>query len=113
MSDAVAMVAALGGEVVTYLPYGGVAKQFKAIVERRPSQIGGGPAGPMPVNSMQVSFPMDVTDGVMTVQPRKDVVKFRKNLGDQQDTEFVVQKIMQEDTGLGVSGGMFTVMVQA
>lgn len=113
MSDAVNMVAALGGELVTYIPYGGTSTQFKAIVERRPSQIAGSPAGSYPVNTLEVTIPMDATNGVLTVQPRKDCLRFKKNLGDSQETEFSVQKIMDEDTGLAGSGGMFRVLVQA
>lgn len=113
MSDAVDMVASLGGELVTYIPYGGTARQFLAIVERRPSQIAGSPAGSYPVNTMEVTIPMDATDGVLTVQLRKDAMRFKKNLGDSQETEFSVQKIMEEDAGLAASGGMFRVMVQA
>lgn len=112
-NDAVQLVASLGGELVTYIPYGGTAKTFEAMVERQPSQVAGSPAGSYPVNALEVTFPMDATDGVLTVQPRKDRIRFKKNLGDAQATEFVVQKIIREDIGIAGSGGMFTVQVQA
>lgn len=113
MSDAVTMIDYLGGELVTYLPHGGAARQFEAVVDRQPSQIAGTAAGSYPVNMLDVTFPMDATDGVLAVQPRKDRIRFRKNLGDSQETEFVVQKILREDIGIAGSGGMFTVQVQA
>ncbi len=113
MSDAVDMIASLGGELVTYSPYGGTARTFEAMVERQPSQVAGSPAGSYAVNTLEVTFPMDATDGVLTVQPRKDRIRFKKNLGDRQETEFVVQKIIREDIGIAGSGGMFTVEVQA
>ena len=113
MSDAVQIVAALGGELITYLPYGGTAKTFKALVERRPSQIAGTPAGSFPVNTMQITFPMDAADGVLTVQPGKDSVRFKRSLSDSDDREFVVNKVIQEDEGFVGTGGMFTVMVHA
>ena len=112
-NDAVQLVAALGGELVTYQPYGGTEKTFEAMVERQPSQVAASPAGSYPVNALEVTFPMDAVDGVLTVQPRKDRIRFKKNLGDAQETEFVVQKIIREDIGIAGSGGMFTVQVQA
>lgn len=112
-NDAVQLVADLGGELVTYIPYGGTAKTFEAVVERQPSQVAASPAGSYPVNLLEVTFPMDATDGVLAVQPRKDRIQFKKNLGDAQATEFVVQKIIREDNGIAGSGGMFTVQVQA
>lgn len=113
MSDATIMIAALGGELVTYRPWNGTEQQFLAIVERQPSQIAAGPAGSYPVNVLEVTFPIDATDGVLTVQPRKDRMQFKKSLIDSQETEFVVQKIVKEDVGLAGSGGMVTVQVQA
>lgn len=113
MSDAVDMIAALGGELVTYRPWNGTERQFEAIVERQPSQVAGSQAGSYPVNTLEVTFPRDAIDGVLTVQPRKDRIRFKKNLGDSQETEFVVNKIVREDVGIGGMGGMFTVEVQA
>lgn len=112
-NDAVQLVASLGGELVTYIPYGGTAKQFQAVVERQPSQVADSVAGSYSVNVLEITFPMDMTDGVLTVQPRKDRIRCKKNLGDSQETEFVVQKIVREDIGIAGSGGMFTVQVQA
>lgn len=113
MPDSVYMISDLGGELVTYIPYGGTAKQFQAIVERQPSQVANTAAGSYSVNTLEITFPIDATDGVLTVQPRKDRIRFKKNLGDSQETEFVVQKIVREDIGIAGSGGMFTVQVQA
>ena len=113
MSDATDMIAALGGELVTYRPYGGTETTFEAIVERQPSQVASSPAGNYTVNVIEVTFPMHATEGVLTVQPRKDRIQFKKNLGDRQETEFVVSKIVREDIGIAGSGGMFTVEVQA
>lgn len=113
MSDATDMVAALGGELVTYRPWNGTERQFEAIVERQPSQVAASPAGNYTVNVIEVTFPRDATEGVLTVQPRKDRIRFKKSLGDRQETEFVVNKIVREDIGIAGSGGMFTVEVHA
>ena len=114
MSDAVALIAALGGEVVTYQPSGGVPKMFKAIVERQPSQVQASAGGPFAVNQLEVAFPNDATHGVTVVQERKDKMWFKKKLSDVQATEFTVIKLMHEDAGLTASdGGMFRVQVQA
>lgn len=114
MSDAVALVAALGGELVTYTPHGGVAKTFKAIVERRPSQVGQAGGFAYAENTLELLIPIDATDGMTAIQVRKDRVRFKKNLNDAQETDFTVNKIVQEDAGLVVSdGGMFRVEVKA
>jgi hypothetical protein len=114
MSDSVELVAQLGGEVITYVPYGGTAKQFKAIVERRPTQVqqtGGFSYG---ANTLELMIPRDATDGVTAIQERKDRVRFKKSLGDREETDFTVNKVIQEDAGLAASdGGMFRVVVQA
>lgn len=114
MSDSVDLVAQCGGELVTYTPYGGVARSFKAIVERQPSQVQQSQAGPYPVNAVDVLIPRDAVNGVMTIQVRKDTMRFKKNVSDTDESTFTVQKIMQEDVGLAASdGGMFRVMVQS
>jgi hypothetical protein len=114
MSDSVDMVAALGGELVTYTPYGGVAKTFKAIVERRPTQVESTGGVPYGVNTLELFIPRDATNGVLEIQARKDRVRFKKDLSDAQETDFSVQKVIQEDAGLTANdGGMFRVLVQA
>lgn len=113
MSDAVSMITDLGDKLVTYIPYGGTEKQFEAIVEWRQSQVSGSSAGSYLVNTIEVTFPMDATHGVLRVQPRKDRMRFKKNVSDSQETEFVVHQIIREDIGIAGSGGMFTVQVQA
>ena len=114
MSDAVFMVAELGGELVTYQAYNGTAKQFKAIVARQPSQVQQSAGGPYPVNQLEVTFPRDATDGVLVVQERKDKMRFKKKLSDLEDTEFTVMKLIDEDAGFSAgTGGMFRVLVQA
>lgn len=113
MSDAVDMVAALGGELVTYTPSGGVPKTFKAIVHRQPSQVAAGLGVAYAVNTLEIEFPRDATDGVLTVAVRKDKVSFKKALSDTDVMEFTVQKIVREDSGLVASdGGLFRVEVQ-
>ena len=113
-SASVTMVAQLGGELVTYTPQGGVAKSFKAIVERRPMQVAQAGGFAYGANTIELLLPRDAVDGVLAVQERKDRVRFKKNLNDAQETEFTVNKILQEDAGLTVSdGGMFRVEVQA
>lgn len=114
MSDSVDMVANLGGEVVTYTPHGGVARTFKVIVERRPIQVESAGGVSYGANTLELYIPKEATNGVLEIQVRKDRVRFKKNLGDAQETDFTVQKIMHEDVGLIASdGGMFHVMVQA
>lgn len=114
MSDAVDMVAALGGELVTYTPQGGVARTFKAIVERRPSQVAQAGGFAYPANTLELLIPIDGIDGMTAIQPRRDRVRFKKNLNDAQETEFTVNKIVLEDMGLVVSdAGLFRVEVQA
>lgn len=114
MSDAVDIVAACGGEVITYVPHGGTAKTFKAIVERRPSRIDAAGGVQYGVNSLEVWIPMDATNGVQTVSERKDRIRFKKQLADADVTEFVVGKILQHDSGMGATdGGMFHLEVQA
>lgn len=114
MSDSVAMIAVLGGELVTYTPYGGVAKTFKAVVERRPTQVEHAGGFQYGVQTIEVLIPRDATDGVLTVQARKDRVRFKTSLADTQETEFTVNTVLQEDAGLTASdGGMFRVEVRA
>ena len=114
MSDAVAMVAALGGEPVIYTPYGGVAKQFRAIIHRRPTQVQQAGGHAYGANTIEMEFPNDATDGMTTIQERKDTVDFKKSLDDAQVTKFTVNKLIHEDAGLVASdGGMFHVLVQA
>jgi len=108
-SDSVRAVAALGGELVTYTPFGGTAMTFKAIVDRQPAQV----QGSYTVNQLEVWIPNDSADGVKSIQVRKDKMAFKKNLSDSQVSEFTVQKILQEDAGLATDGGMFRVMVQS
>jgi len=113
-SVSVTMVAQLGGEVVTYLSAGGVAKTFKAIVERRPMQVESAGGFQYGANTIELLIPRDATDGVLTVQERKDRVQFKKSLDDAQATEFTVNKVIQEDAGLiATDGGMFRVEVRA
>lgn len=113
-SESVNLVAQLGGELVTYTPYGGVARQFKALIERRPTQVHGAGGFQYGANTIELQIPNDATDGVTEVQERKDRVSFKKSLKDSQVTEFTVNKLIQEDVGLIASdGGMFHVLVQA
>ncbi len=113
-SDSVAMIAALGGELVTYTPQGGAARQFKALVERRSTQVrqtGGLSYG---ANTIELQMPRDATDGVLSIKERFDRVAFKKSLDDAAVTTFTVLKILKEDAGLTASdGGMFHVLVQA
>lgn len=112
-SDAVQSIAALGDRLVTYIPYGGTEKKFEAIVEWKQSQVSASSAGSYLVNTIEVTFPMDATQGVLKVQPRKDRMRFKKIASDSQETEFVVNQILSVDDGIGGMGGMFTVEVQA
>lgn len=114
MSDSVEIVAACGGELITYIPYGGTAKTFKAIVERRPSRIDAAGGVQYAVHSLEVWIPMDATNGVQTVNERKDKIRFKRKLSDADVTEFIVGKILTHDSGMSASdGGMFHVEVQA
>lgn len=113
MSDSVTLVAQLGGELVTYTPHGGVAKTFKAIVERRPMQVEQAGSYAYQQNEVQVLVPRDATDGVLTVQEGKDVIRFKQHLSDAQERDYTVMKIVQQDAGLTASdGGLFTLAVE-
>lgn len=114
MSDAVEMVAQLGAELVTYTPYGGVAKTFRAIVERRPTQVESAGGFQYGANTLELLIPNDAVNGVTSIKERFDRVRFKKSLDDAQETEFSVNKVIQEDAGLlAFDGGMFRVLVQA
>lgn len=113
-SLSVNLVAQLGGELVTYTPHGGVATTFKAIVERRPTQVQSAGGNAYPAKTLELLIPNDATDGVTSIKERMDRVAFKKNLDDAADTTFTVTKVIQEDTGLITSdGGLFRVLVQA
>lgn len=113
MSDAVQLVAALGGELVTYLPYGAVAKQFKAIVEREPSRVSLLTGVAYPEQALLITFPKDATDGVATIAKGKDKLRVKKHLSDPTETDYTVSMIQEEDSGLtGSDGGMWTVLVK-
>ena len=115
MSDSVDIVNALGGEAIKYLPAGGAPKTFKAIIERRPTQVQHNHAGAaIPVNTIEVLIPNDATNGVTRVQVRKDKMTFKENISDSQTSDFTVMKVTQEDTGLvATDGGMFRCEVQS
>lgn len=51
---------------------------------------------------------------MLAVVEGHDKVSFKRQLDDEDETEFTVTKIVQEDVGLVPSdGGMFTLLVQA
>lgn len=113
-SDSVNLIAQLGGELVTYTPQGGVARQFKALVERRPTQVQQANGFSYGANTIELQIPRDATNGVLSIKERFDKVAFKKSLDDAAVTTFTVLKILKEDAGLTASdGGMFHVLVQA
>lgn len=115
MSDSVDMLAALGheAELVTYTPSGGVAKTFRALIDRQPSQMALVSSVAYPESALSVTFPKDATDGVLTVSKGHDRIKFKRHRGDSDETEFTVVMIQSEDAGLvSHDGGMFTVLVK-
>lgn len=100
--------------MVTYHPFGGVPKTFRAIVDRLPAPIQSAGQFQYALNTLAVTFPRDATDGMASVQPRKDRVSFKRNLSDADVTMFSIQKILQEDAGITpADGGMFVVEVTA
>lgn len=114
MSDATEIVNQLGGEMVTYYQYGLSPIQFKAIVERRPTQVQNAGGFAYATNTVELLIPRDATNGVTFIRERLDRVKFKKSLDDAQETEFSVNKVIQEDAGMPpFFGGMFRVLVQA
>jgi len=113
-SESVMMVEQLGGELVTYMQYGLSPIQFKAIIERRPTQVQSAGGFQYAANQVELLIPRDSTNGVTFIRERLDRVKFKKSLDDAQETEFTVNKVIQEDVGmLSFDGGMFRVLVQA
>jgi hypothetical protein len=114
MSDAVDMVAALsGGEQITYTPYGGTVKVFKAIIDREPSRVSLLTGVAYPEQALLLTFPNDAIDGVTSVAKGKDKVRFRKHLSDAMETEYTVVMVQEEDSGMVTSDdGMWTVLVK-
>lgn len=115
MSDTVDMVAAMGTEAVlaTFIPYGGVPRQFKVLVDRQPPQVEILSGVSYPENSLSVLIPRDAVNGALTINKGKDKIKFKRHLSDSQETEFTVVMIETEDAGLVSSdGGMFVVVVK-
>lgn len=113
MSDAVELVAALGGELITYTPAGGVAKSFKAIVEREPARVSLLSGVAYPEQAMLLIFPKDATNGVTSIGKGKDKIKVKTHLSDVQETEYTVAVVQEEDAGLVASdAGMWTVLVK-
>lgn len=109
MSDSVELVAAVGGEVITYTPHGGAPKTFLAIVHRRPTQVQSG-GRPYTAKVIEMDIPRDATDGVLSVKEGHDTVRFKVNLSDAQDTLFTVAKVISQDAGLvATDGGLFHV----
>lgn len=113
MPDAVDLIAALGGELITYTPHGGTAKSFKALIEREPLQPEQAGGYRYQVNELVVHVPRDATNGVLTVQEGKDRMSFKRHVSDTAAREYVVMKIQQEDVGFVSSdGGMFVLVVE-
>lgn len=113
MADAVDLVAALGGELITYRPYGGTAKQFKAIVEREPSRVAAFTGVAYPEQAMLVTFPKDASDGVQSIGKGKDRIVCKRHVSDQQEGEYTVVMVQDEDVGMVAGdGGMWTVLVK-
>ncbi len=113
MADSVDLVASLGGEVITYLPAGGTALSFKAIVHREPTEPEQAGGYQYRVNELTVEFPRDAVNGVLTVQEGKDRMTFKRHLSDAEARDWVVVKIESEDAGLTSSdGGLFRVLVE-
>lgn len=114
MSDAVELVATLGGEVITYRPSGGSAKQFKAIVHRQPTQVDSVGAVAYTKKRIEIELPRDATNGVLAVKERMDTVEFKFLLSDSEATTFTVLKILSHDSGMvSGDGGMFRLEVSA
>lgn len=112
-SDSATLVAQLGGEPVTYTPYGGVPKSFKAVVEREPLKSEQAGGYQYQISAIQVTFPRDAVDGVLTVQEGQDVIEFKQHLSDSETRRYTVAKIVKQDAGLTAGdGGMFTVEVE-
>jgi len=112
MSDSVDMVAAMpDAELVDYMPFGEVEKQFMAIVDRKPTQVESAGGFQYGANTIVLTFPLDAVNGVLTVQVRKDRMRVKKNIADAQKTDFSVNVILKEDAAS--HGGMFTVLAQA
>jgi len=108
------MVSQLGGELITYTPDGDESKTFKAIVNRRPLQKQEVGRTAYHANTIELQIPRDAEQGVLAVVEGHDKVSFKRQLDDEDETEFTVTKIVQEDVGLVPSdGGMFTLLVQA
>lgn len=109
------LIRQLNGETVIYTPFGGVAKSFLALVERdRPSHQAQQTSGRMfGVNTRTVLIAKDEAGGMLSIQERKDKIRFKKDLSDAAPTDFTVTVILREDEGLAGSGGAFYLQVEA
>jgi len=109
------LITQLGGELITYTPAGGVAKQIIALVERdrHPREVQESNGQRFSANTRTILIANHATDGVTTVQEHKDKVRFKKNTYDSAETDFTVQTVLTDDTGLAGGGGAFYLLVQA
>ncbi len=109
MSDSVDMVAALGGETITYTPHGASPKSLVAIVVRQPlrplDRAGDVAARGSLMNAIELYIPKDAAKGLTTVRERLDKVSLKLHVHDDAPTVFTVVRIMEEDTGLVASDG--------
>jgi hypothetical protein len=114
-SDTINLIRQLGGELITYTPFGGAAKSLWAIVERDRTAIESQLVnGAMYAVSMRhILVANDPNDGITSVIEHKDRVSFKKNLSDAAETVMTVQTILKQDAGLAGDTGGFLLMVQA
>lgn len=114
-SESVNLVAQLGGETVTYAPHGGVAKTFKAIVDRGlPGQEVQGGVRQYTRKVRRLSIPNDADDGVTSIKEGHDTVSCKFNLDDAAATTFTVAKLIGHDAGLvSGDGGLWVVECHA
>ncbi len=114
MSATVNLIKQLGGEMITYTPYGSADLEFLACVDRdRPThdvQVTNGQR--YSANTRQVLIAKDSEYGVLVIQERLDKIRMKKNLSDADTTLFVVQTVISEDDGFGNGNGAFIVLAQ-
>jgi hypothetical protein len=114
-SDTVNLIWTLGGELVTYTPFGQPPKTLRAIVERDRTAIDAQDVNGTryAVNNRHVLIANDADNGVLSVLEHKDKIRFKKNVSDAAETDFTVQTVLKQDVGLAGDGGAFLLLVQA
>jgi hypothetical protein len=110
-ATAVALLQALGGELITYTTPGHSPKDVWALIERVPLSVESSGRATFRVYSLYLAN--DETDGITSVKERFDTVSFKERLSDTAETTFLVQQVLEQDSGMpGCDNGIFKLEVK-